>query len=139
MDEKLKRVADDVEGHIFFHHKHALHNIYLGIHVVFFGYRVVVHQNDGEWIPISFCGGGNQDNVADLFSVMHKIVSDWDNPRCPDIYDFPPERRRPWGNDPDFQKGLREMAGEYPQIELPPLYIYRSLHHALLNAQGDGR
>lgn len=63
---KLIKCNDDLAGHIYHQHRsEPTGRIVLGIHPVLYGFRVIVHPDDGLNIWVNFCGGAIPNAVQD--------------------------------------------------------------------------
>lgn len=129
----LTRQPDDIAGSIFFQHGNPECGVYLGVHPVAFGYRVVIHPMDDCSIWGNYCAGNSQENLEEMYGIFYGALSEWREPVdknsvinfCRSLQYV--EQRRPWGNDPKFQQAVRNLCPDAAPFPMPDKHLFRTL------------
>lgn len=97
--------------------------IFMGVHVVIFGYRVRAGYVGSMHYEMDWCGGADQHQVEMLYSLAKNILENKGN------FIGVPDRSKikPFFNDPDFVTELTSLVSQPLQIiKLKPLHQSRT-------------
>jgi hypothetical protein len=88
-------------------------NLHLCMYRVIFGSRLVIHPNDGFSIWGSYCFAEDTANLIRVYAIFYgwlKMQDDLEYVHriCNTLQNA--EKRRPWGNDPEFMKQVESLA-----------------------------
>jgi hypothetical protein len=107
-------------------------NYDLFIWPVMFGNRIRFGRNGSAWVIVDYCGGDNQNNVQELFSMVKTIIERTPTTEIENIK-WPWPYRKPVHLDEKFMAQLKSMAGEFEIEKIPTISIFRAIYLSAIN------